>query len=393
MAEDSDLEKTEQASPKRLETAREDGDVPRSRELATVTVLFAAGLSFWMMGSHLNGALKTSMQQGLSFNRAEVYDPAKLLMKISEIILNLLIDFAPFALVLLVVAIASPALIGGWVMSGKALAPQFNRLNPAKGLGNMFSKNSAVELVKSIAKALLVSTVAYMVISTEMEPMLLLSTFPIATGVSQTCQLLLTGFLSVVGALVIIAAIDVPFQLYQYANKLKMTKEEVRKEAKESDGNPEVKARVRQIQREMARRRMMAEVPKADVVITNPTHYAVAIQYQEHGNRAPVVIAKGADTIALKIREIAKEHHIVTLESPKLARAIYAHTELNAEIPEALYTAVAEVLAYVFQLRVFNKEGGFRPDVPKALPVPDELDPHSLLPAPYTVKDEEVFAS
>ena len=393
MAEDSDLEKTEQASPKRLETAREEGDVPRSRELATVTVLFAAGLSFWMMGSQLNGALKTSMQQGLSFNRAEAYDPAKLLMKISEIILNLLIDFAPFALVLLIVAVASPALIGGWVMSGKALAPQFNRLNPAKGLGNMFSKNSVVELVKSIAKALLVSFVAYMVVSSEMEPMLLLSTFPIATGVSQTGQLLLTGFLSVVGALVIIAAIDVPFQLYQYADKLKMTKEEVRKEAKETDGNPEIKARVRQLQREMARRRMMSEVPKADVVITNPTHYAVAIQYQEHGNRAPVVIAKGADATALKIREIAKEHNIVTLEAPKLARAIYAHTELNAEIPETLYTAVAEVLAYVFQLRTFNKEGGFRPDVPKALPVPDELDPHSLLPAPYTLTDEEVFAS
>lgn len=192
---------------------------------------------------------------------------------------------------------------------------------------------------------------------------------------------MLTGFLSIVAALVFIAAIDVPFQLYHYADKLKMTKEEVRQESKESEGNPEIKARIRQQQREMARRRMMSEIPKADVVITNPTHYAVAIKYKGEGMRAPVVIAKGADVLALKIREIAAEHKVLTLEAPKLARALFAHTELGQEIPEALYSAVAEVLAYVFQMRVFNDQGGFRPEMPSALPVPEELDPHSLLPA------------
>jgi flagellar biosynthesis protein FlhB len=190
---------------------------------------------------------------------------------------------------------------------------------------------------------------------------------------------------------VFIAAIDVPYQLYHYANKLKMTKEEIRQESKESEGNPEIKARVRQQQREMAKRRMMSEIPKADVVITNPTHYAVAIQYQDEGMRAPIVVAKGADAIALKIREIAAENNILTMEAPKLARALYAHTELGSEIPEALYSAVAEVLAYVFQMRIFKKEGGFRPEIPKALPVPEALDPHSLIPVPN--KDEmEIFA-
>jgi len=382
MADDSDLEKTEQASPKRLENAREEGDVPRSRELATCTVLFAAGLSLLMMGNHLNQALKTTLSTGLRFNRTEAFEPLVLLMKIADSINTLLLAFAPFAFILVAVAIAAPIIIGGWVFSSKVFVPQFSRLNPMQGLGNLFSKNSAVELIKSIAKTLLVATVAYTVISRDMEPILSLSLLPLKTSIAQVSNLMLMGFLSIVTALVFIAAIDVPYQLYHYANKLKMTKEEVRQESRESEGNPEIKARVRQQQREMAKRRMMSEIPKADVVITNPTHYAVAIKYQGEGMRAPIVVAKGADAIALKIREIAAENNILTMEAPKLARAIYAHTELGNEIPESLYSAVAEVLAYVFQMRIFKKEGGFRPEIPKALPVPEELDPHSLLPAP-----------
>jgi flagellar biosynthetic protein FlhB len=391
MADDSDLEKTEQASPKRLENARKEGDVPRSRELATCAVLFAAGLSLLMMGDHLNQALKTTMTSGLHFDRTVAFEPTLLLMKISEMISSLLLAFAPFALVLLVVAIASPIIIGGWVFSNKVFIPQFNRLNPMQGLGNLFSKNSAVELIKSIAKTFLVATVAYTVISHDMEPILSLSLLPLKTGISQVTHLMLMGFLSIVSTLVFIAAIDVPYQLYHYANKLKMTKEEVRQESKESEGNPEIKARVRQQQREMAKRRMMSEIPKADVVITNPTHYAVAIKYQDAGMSAPIVVAKGADAIALKIREIAAENNILTMEAPKLARALYAHTELGNEIPEALYSAVAEVLAYVFQMRIFKKEGGFRPEAPSALPVPEALDPHSLIPA-LSNDEMEVFA-
>jgi len=390
MAEDSDLEKTEQASPKRIEKAREAGDVPRSKELATVTTLLAAGLGFLMLQNNLGDALKTSMSSGLSFDRSAAFDSGFLLANIASSLMALLTAFAPFALLLMVVAIGSPALIGGWIFSGKALVPNFGRLNPMRGLSNMVSKTAAIELIKSIVKAMLVGTVAYTVISHDMDPILALSSQPIKSSISSVGDLMLMGFLSVVGALVLIAAIDVPYQLYHYANKLKMTKEEVRQEAKESEGNPEIKARVRQQQREMAKRRMMSEIPKADVVITNPTHYAVAIKYKEEGMRAPVVVAKGADAIALKIREIAAEHKVLTMEAPKLARALFAHAELGDEIPEALYSAVAEVLAYVFQMRIFNREGGFRPEVPKTLPVPESLDPHSLLPA-KTV-EPEVFA-
>ncbi|MFA6041068.1 MAG: flagellar biosynthesis protein FlhB [Methylophilus sp.] len=382
MAEDSDLEKTEDASPKRLEKAREEGDIPRSRELATCAVLFTAGLSLVVMSQHLNQALKTSFAAGLTFDRSMAYDPVKLLLKTAHTILDLLIAFAPFALVLVAVSIAAPVLVGGWVFSNKALVPQFNRLNPMSGIARMFSKNSLVELIKSIIKASLVGTVAYIVISKDLDPIMSLSLMPLEAGISEVGHLMLNGFLVLTSTLLFIAMIDVPYQLYSYAQKHKMTKEEVKKEAKESEGNPEIKAKIRQQQREMARRRMMSNIPDADVVITNPTHYAVAVKYHEEGSRAPIVVAKGADAMALKIREIAAEHNVVTLESPKLARALYAHTELDSEIPEALYAAVAEVLAYVFQLRIYKTQGGYNPEQPTQLEVPDELDPHSLLPLP-----------
>ena len=382
MAEESDLEKTEEASPKRLEKAREEGDVPRSRELAACAVLFAAGLSLMMLNTQLDDALKQSLRSGLQFDRTMAFDPVALLMKSSHTVVDLLIAFAPLALILLAVALASPILVGGWVFSNKAYMPQFGRLNPLRGIGNMFSKNSLVELIKSVGKALVVASVAYWVVSSDMEPILSLSNMPIEASISEVSHLMMSGFLTIVAALIFIAAIDVPYQLYHYAEKHKMTKEEVKQESKESEGNPEIKGKIRQQQREMARRRMMSKIPTADVVITNPTHYAVAVKYQEQGMSAPIVVAKGADAVALKIREMAKEHNIVTLESPKLARALYAHTELDQEIPEALYAAVAEVLAYVFQLRMFKQQGGFQPEVPKTLPVPDALDPHSLIPAP-----------
>ncbi|MCL4162783.1 UNVERIFIED_CONTAM: hypothetical protein GTU68_037496 [Idotea baltica] len=215
---------------------------------------------------------------------------------------------------------------------------------------------------------------------------------PVKTSIGEVSILMQTGFLAIVSALIIIAAIDVPFQLYQHAQKLKMTKEEVRQEMKELEGNPEIKARIRQQQREMSKRRMMAEIPNADVVVTNPTHYAVAIKYKENDMGAPIVVAKGADAIALKIREVAAEHKIMTLESPKLARALFAHAELESEIPEALYSAVAEILAYVFQMRIFNDFGGLPPEVPTTLPVPEALDPHSILPTP-NMAETETFAS
>ncbi|RZI42115.1 flagellar type III secretion system protein FlhB [Herbaspirillum sp. HC18] len=375
MAEDSDLERTEPASPRRLEQAREEGDVPRSRELATCTVLLAAGLGLWFSGEKMVRSLNHMLTSGLTLEREQAFDFNLLLMHIVPSFGDVLISLAPLAGILLLVALGSPLLIGGWLFTAKALQPNFSRLNPMSGFGNMFSTRSLVELLKAIGKTILIGAIAWVVGSSQTEAMLALGTEPIASGSAHLGNMLLTSFVAIVCGLVVIALIDVPYQLWQYANKLKMTREELRQESKESDGDPMVKARIRQLQREMARRRMMAEVPTADVVVTNPTHYAVALKYTEGKMRAPVVVAKGADEVAAKIREIAAEHKVAMLEAPPLARALYRHAELGDEIPAGLYTAVAEVLAYVFQLRAYGKHGGVRPQLPDELDVPPEMDP------------------
>ena len=375
MAEDSELEKTEPASQRRLEQAREEGDVPRSRELATCTVLLAAGAGLRFTGDSLARQLNHLLTAGMAFDRAQVFDFNLLLTRLASDLVDVMLAFAPLAALLLAVALASPLLIGGWLFSGKALQPNFSRLNPMNGLGNMISARAGVELLKAIGKALLVGMVSWMVISRQMESMLGLAVEPPKVGSAHLVGILLSGFIAIVCSLAVIALIDGPYQIWHYANKLKMTREEVRQEAKESEGDPHIKAKIRQLQREMAKRRMMTEIPKADVVVTNPTHFAVALKYAEGKMRAPTVIAKGADDVAAKIREIAAEHNVPLLESPPLARALYKHTELGDEIPTSLYTAVAEVLAYVFQLRTYKQNGGMRPEAPSDIAVPSELDP------------------
>ena len=375
MAEESDLEKSEQASSTRLEKAYEEGDVPRSRELATCVLLFTAGLSVWGLGSHLNSAMKDLLSAGMTFDSKLAFNTESSLGRISNQLIELLIAFAPLGFALMIAALAAPVLVGGWNFSTNLLAPNFGRLDPIKGMGNLFSQNSLVELVKSIAKATLIGIVAYFVIAADFAQLITLSLVPVEVGVAESGLFLVKAFIFIVGALVVIALIDVPYQLYSYAEKHKMSRQELKQESKEGNGNPEIKAKIRQQQREMSRRRMMSNVQKADVIITNPTHYSVAIQYKEDGMRAPMLLAKGTDTLALRIREVAKKHEILILESPKLARAIYANTELDSEIPESLYLAVAEILAFVFQVKNFNGRSGAYPTQPHNIFVPDELDP------------------
>ncbi len=375
MAEDSDAEKTEPASAKRLEQAREEGDVPRSRELATFTVLMTAGAGLWFAGGPIVQQLNAAMASGLTLDRTQIFDSDVMLNRIAVDIGSVLFACLPLALAVMVVALASPLLIGGWLFTPKAFAPNFMKLNPMKGLGNMISTNALVELLKAIAKTIVVGIVAYLVVMSQKEAVLGLAVEPLRSGSVHMVDLLGSAFLYIVGGLGLIAAIDGPYQVWHYANKLKMTRQELTQESKESDGNPQVKAKIRQLQREMAKRRMMAAVPTADVVVTNPTHYAVALKYSDGQRGAPQVVAKGSDEVAAKIREIAKENKVAMLEAPELARALHKHTEIGDEIPEALYAAVAEVLAYVFQLRAYSKNGGKHPDRPTKLAVPPELDP------------------
>ncbi len=375
MAEESDAEKTEPASERRLEQAREEGDVPRSREISTFMVLMSSGLGLWAWGGNMIAEINRALVSGLTLTREQVFDPDVLFNRVLADVVQVLLVCLPIGVMVMAVVVASPLLIGGWLLTGKALMPNFSRMNPLKGLGNMISKNAMVELFKAIAKTLVVATITYLVVMYEKDEVLALALEPLHQGMAHLAHILLVTFLYLSSGLALIALIDGPYQIWSYAEKLKMTRQEVIQEAKESDGNPQIKAKIRAMQREMAKRRMMAAVPTADVVITNPTHYAVALKYAEGKMGAPQVVAKGADDVAAKIRELATEHKVAILEAPPLARALYKHTEIGDEIPQALYTAVAEVLAYVFQLRMYKTRGGVKPVLPKEIDVPAEMDP------------------
>ena len=382
MAEESDLEKTEQPSLQRLDKAREEGQVARSRELTTFVILMAGGAGLWLMGSSITQKLIKVLRDGLTLDKRMTYDPEFLLPHLHTLSFDALIALMPLLLLLLFAALVSPMLLNGWLFTMQPLQPKFSKLNPIAGIGRMFSTNSLAELLKAIAKALVVGVVGAWAVWHNKDAVLLLMTQPLAIAIPQLGSLMWGGFIAIMGGMLLIAAVDVPFQLYEHNKKLMMTKQEVRQEAKESEGNPEVKGRIRRMQREMAQRRMMTEIPTADVVVTNPTHFSVALRYSETGMRAPIVVAKGTQLTAARIRELAVEHGVPILEAPPLARALYKHTELGDAIPEALYTAVAEVLAYIYQLRRYNKEGGKQPQEPHDLPVPAELDPANTVSPP-----------
>ncbi|MDO9103244.1 MAG: flagellar biosynthesis protein FlhB [Candidatus Nitrotoga sp.] len=377
MAEDSDLEKTEQPSQRRLDQAREEGQAARSRELSTFSVLFAGGAGLWLMGSTLSAQLTKLLRDGLTLDTTLAFNTDLLLPRLHTLSLEALMAFLPILLLLLVTAALSPLLLNGWIFSLKALQPNFSKLNPIAGIGRMFSVNSLVELGKAIAKSLVVGGVGAWVIWHNKDSVMMLIAEPLITALPHLGYLLWISFATIMGGMLLIALVDVPFQLWEHNKKLKMTKEEVRQEARESEGDPQVKGRIRSMQREMARRRMMSNIPTADVVVTNPTHYAVALSYSEKGMGAPIVVAKGSHLLAARIREIAIQNNVPILEAPPLARALHKHTELGQAIPEALYNAVAEVLAYVYQLRRYRQGSGVMPDAPHDLPVPPQLDPAS----------------
>jgi flagellar biosynthetic protein FlhB len=373
--EDSDLDKTESPSQRRLDQAREEGQVARSRELSTFTVLMAGGAGIWFMGSALSQQLISLVREGLTLDTNLAFHSDKLVERLYDLSLSTLLAFLPLLGLMLLVALFSPLLMNGWLFSLKPLTPNFSKLDPIAGISRMFSTNSLMELGKAIAKSLVVGGVGTLVIWHNKDAVLLLVSEPLAHAIPHLGSLVWGSFAAIMGGMLLIVAVDVPFQLWEHNKKLKMTKEEVRQEAKETEGDPQVKARIRSMQREMARRRMMAEIPKADVVVTNPTHFSVALKYSDNKMRAPVVVAKGSHLMAARIKEIAIENNVPILEAPPLARALHKHCEIGEAIPEALYNAVAEVLAYVYQLRRYKQVGGAHPQEPHELQVPKDLDP------------------
>lgn len=377
MAEESDLERTEPASPRRLEQAREEGNVPHSRELMAFMVMAAGAGTFWVLGSWIAQGIADVIRHGLSFDRTAAFDTAIMRGGSLSLTVDALMYIGPLFLIIIAAIIATPFVMGGWVFSPKAFKLDFTRIDPIKGLDRMFSWQSIAELVKAILKAILIGGVLFWVVRHEQDRLFGLLAQPIETGLASFSQVLFFSFVALIGGLAIIAAIDVPFQLWQYHDRLKMTREELRKEARESEGDPQLKARIRSQQREMARSRMMSEVPKADVVVTNPTHFAVALKYDSSAMQAPVVVAKGMNLIAQRIRDLAGEHHVPILEAPPLARALHRHADIGDQIPAALYASVAEVMAWVYQLNTFAEQAGTMspPTAPAQIAVPPELDP------------------
>ncbi|MEW5893199.1 MAG: flagellar biosynthesis protein FlhB [Pseudomonadota bacterium] len=371
MAEDSDLEKTEPASGRKIEQAREEGNVPHSRELGTFAILMTSTLIIALMGGYFYQGMRDMMLEVFSFGRDAATDPAYMWLLLLGATRDVLLTFLPFGVALIVVTVGANLLISGWNFTTKALTPKFERLDPIQGLGRMFSVQAAIELVKAVLKSMVIGGVAGWMLWAQREDMVNLAAEPLNTGIGHFGWITLMTLLAAAGAFALIAIIDVPFQLWHYYYKLRMSKEEVKQETKQSEGDPQIRARIRHLQREMARRRMMAAVPKAEVVVTNPMHFAVALKYDEKRMSAPQVVAKGSQLVAERIKEIAREHGVPIVEAPPLARALHRHVEIGDTIPGTLFSAVAQVLAYVYQL----KQAKLAPPLPNDWQVPADMDP------------------
>ncbi len=358
MAEhDSAQERTEEATPKRLEEARRRGQIPRSRELSATAVTLGGGIALHMMGGSIATVMQGMMIKSLSVSRDQALDSIYLLPALSSAAIDGLRACIPVLGIVFLAALLAPLVLGGWSFSTEALMPQFSRLNPLEGVKRMFAMRSLVELGKALAKFGVVAAVAVIVLWKDTPALMAIGREPVNVGIAHAFQLAGSALISVSAGLLIIAGFDVPYQLWQYAKQLRMTREEIRQEYKESEGSPEVKGRIRQMQQEVAKRRMMQDVPKADVIVTNPTHFAVALLYDEKRMRAPIVVAKGVDLIAARIREVATEHKVPIFEAPPLARVLYRNVDIGDEVPATLYVAVAQVLSYVFQLKAAVKNG------------------------------------
>lgn len=365
-------EKTEQATPKRLRESRDKGQIPRSRELNTMAVTLVGAASLFIMGEGMIGEMGGIFAHSFQPSREQIFDPATLLIFLKTALLDALLLIAPFLLVMFIVALFVPMLVGGWAFSAQAFAPKLERLNPIKGLKRIFALRGLMELFKTVAKFVLLAAVAWGMFLLMQREIFALGLEPLHQGLGHAGKMVGWTFVIMAAVLVVVAAMDVPFQLWDHAQKLKMTRQEVRDEMKETEGKPEVRQRVRQMQMEMSQRRMMEDVPKADVVITNPTHFAVALQYDPEKSGAPRVVALGADFVAAQIRKVAVHNQVEIVEAPPLARALYYNTRLGEEIPAELYLAVAQVLAYVFQLRQASEAGQDVPPAPNP-DVPDEM--------------------
>ena len=372
MADDSDLEKSEQPTDSKLKKAKEKGQIPRSRELTSLIILLVGIMLFWIMGTHFVSKLKAIIQQAmLVAHRTD--DDKQIIFNLINLLTAGFWAILPIFVGLVIVAIIAPLSVGGLLFSLQSIKPNLGKLNPISGFKRLFSLRIFSELFKSILKVVLIAFAAALFLIHQFPNMLALPSMYLNNALSQVMQLLIYASLLIVLALIPMVGFDIFYQIWSNLKKLKMSKQEVKDEFKEQEGNPQIKGRIRQMQQAMARRRMMKDVPKANVIVTNPTHYAIALQYDEKTMSAPKILAKGTDNIASKIKQIAQEHQIPQLEAPPLARALYRHGEIGKSIPAELYAAVAQILAWVYQLKRWHRYGGEKPLKPTNLSIPESL--------------------
>ncbi len=373
MAEDSDQEKTEEPTSKRLEDARKKGQIARSRELNTLAMMMASAAMLLMQGEEIGKGVLEMMRAEFSVGRVAIFDPASITLHFKQEMTDGFMLVAPFFALMVVVAIVAPLSLGGWIFSWDAISPKLEKMDPIKGIPRLFAMRGLVEMLKALLKILLVFAVAVALHRSYISELLGLGAEPVDQSIGHSLNIIGMCFLLLSASLVVIAMIDVPYQLWDHSKKLKMTLQEIKDEHKDSEGSPEVKGRQRRMQMDMAQNRMMSEVPKADVIVTNPSHYAVALRYDQNSNSAPRLVAKGVDLIAAQIRNVAIGAEVPLVASPPLARALYYSTEIDKEIPQGLYLAVAQILAYVYQLKAAQKNDWRVPLPPADINVPDEF--------------------
>jgi flagellar biosynthetic protein FlhB len=364
------------ASQRKLQRAREDGQVPRSRDFGHLAVLGGGALTLLMLAPYMYGQLKVAFSRQLAFDASVALEPASMADRLQAMALTGLAGCLIFAAIVSTLAILGTLASGGWVLSLKPVMPDLSRLNPLEGFKGLFSKKKLAETAKTVFIMAFILALAAAFIHTTLPSVAALVMQPSVGALESMFSWLLTGTGLLMSVVLLVALVDLPLQNFLHKSELKMSRQEMKDEHKESEGNPQMKGKMRQRQREIAQRGSIRAVPKADFILMNPTHYAVAVKYDEKTMAAPRVISKGADLLAMKIRDIGKAHDVPVLQSPVLARALYAHAELDQDIPASLYTAVAQVLAYIYRLRAALRGEGPMPGELPQPQVPAGLDPH-----------------
>ncbi|MEP6874537.1 MAG: flagellar type III secretion system protein FlhB [Burkholderiales bacterium] len=386
MAEQSSQDRNLPASQRKLTKAREEGQVARSRDFGHFAAIAACGALLAAFSPLAADWLQQMLMTGLRFDSSAVQNPGLMGQRLGELAIRLMLVIVPFGLAMMAVALGGSIAIGGWNWTLQPLVPKFGKLNPITGVKGIVSKDKLIDALKGSALALILGTIGALFLKAHVEEFTAAMAMPLPAAIRTLSGAMLGGLTLLLLALGVFAMIDVPLQRFQHAQRLKMSHQEIKQEHKELEGNQEIKAKVRARMREMTKRRMLAAVPKADLVVMNPTHYAVALKYDDKKMGAPRVVAKGADLLAMTIRDLAKDSKVPVLQAPVLARALYAHAELDREIPAALFAAVAQVLAYVYQLRAALAGQVAMPNALPELNVPADLDPHNK-----PVPDMDVF--